>query len=106
MKFTGTITELGLDVDDCDFDVRDAVVSRDRIAIDWEEDGQLFHAVLKSSDGTYFDGHYGSPQPNSQWTMQGTKYTAADKSVLLLVKWIQTDNGFAGWTIFELQPTD
>jgi hypothetical protein len=106
MKFSGTLTELDIVFDEADYDVSEAVVAKNRIAIDWEEAGEPFHVVLTSSDGVYFEGHYGSPLPNPNWKMQGTKYTAADKGVLLIVNWFQTDNGNEGACLFELEPVD
>jgi hypothetical protein len=104
MRFGGTITDLDWDLDDYDYKVSDAILAKMRIAIDWEENGEPFHAILASTDGPHFEGHYGSPRPNSVWKLQGTKYTAG-KSVLLLLKWFQTDNGPEGVSLFRLEPT-
>ncbi len=107
MKWNGTITELGFDLDECDFDVDEAVVTRNRISIDWKEDDLVCHVVLKSSDGgETFAGNYGTPVPKKEWFMEAKKYTAADKSILLLSKWYQTDNGREGSCIIELFPAD
>lgn len=96
MKYTGTMTELGIEVDQYSFVVGDAVVTKDRLAIDWSENEVAYHAVLKSQDGTNFNGNFGATVPKTEWKIQGKKYTALDKSVVLLLRWTQEDFGRAG----------
>lgn len=104
MRYSGIVTELDLDLDDYDFDVIEAVVTKDRIAIDWKEDDQVFHVLAHSDDGVTYRGNYGSPRPIPEYVMEFTKYTSADKGLLLLAKWYQTDNGNEGSCFFELDP--
>ncbi len=105
MKFSGVVTELQRDIDDADFPVSEAVITKKRVAIDWDEHGELFHAVLYSTDGgIIYTGNYGTPIPKKNWFMTATKYDAADGSVLLLCKWVQEDDEFpnSGASFFEL----
>lgn len=102
MKYTGCMTELGIEIDEYDFKVEDAVVTKDRIAIDWQENEVLHHAVLKSIDGTNYIGNFGAALPKTEWKIQGKKYAAPDKSVVLLLRWTQEDFGRAGWVVVEL----
>jgi len=105
MKFAGTITELELDLEDYHHDIDQAVVTKNRIAMDWEEDGEKFHAVLTSTDGVNYEGNFGLTELDKKWKMDAAKYTAADKDVLLLLKWIQTDSGDEGSCIVILEPS-
>jgi hypothetical protein len=106
MKYTGCMTELGIEIDHFNFEVEDAVVTRDRIAMDWQENEVRHHAVLKSNDGTNFIGNFGAAVPKTEWKIQGKKYTAADKSMVLLLRWTQEDFGRAGWVVVELDPVN
>jgi hypothetical protein len=102
MKYTGTMTELGIEIDEYDFLIEDAVATKERIAIDWSENEIKHHAVLKSKDGTNFVGNFGTTVPKTEWKIQGKKYAAVDKSMILILRWTQEDFGRAGWVIVEL----
>jgi hypothetical protein len=107
MKCVGVITDLDQNLDDADYEISEAIVTRDRIAMDWEEDGTDFHLIARSNDGgATYQGNYGSPSPHQERTIELTKYVAADKAVLLLGKWYERDSGNEGWTIFELEQAD
>jgi hypothetical protein len=103
VKYSGVITEIEGELEDGDWIVSEAIVTDTRVCIDWIEGVQSFHAKLESDDGVTFEGHYGTPIPNSNWSMTGVKYTAADGSVLLLLKWDQSDNGIGGWAVLGLE---
>jgi len=49
--------------------------------------------------------HFGLTELDKKWKMDAAKYTAADKDVLLLLKWIQTDSGDEGSCIVILEPS-
>lgn len=102
MKYTGCMTELGIEIDNYDFNVEDAIVTRDKIAIDWRENEVLHHAVLRSRDGVNYIGNFGAKVPKTEWKIQGKKYTASDKSMVLFLRWTQEDFGRAGWVVVEL----
>ena len=107
MRYSGVITELDCDLDEYDFEISDVVVTKDRIAMDWKEDDELLHVVLRANDdGITYEGNYGSPQPDPSWKMEVTKYTAADNGILLLAKWVQADSGTSGSAIFMLEPIE
>ena len=108
MRLTGTITELDIDqFEECDYEVKEAVVTDGRVAIDWTEDGQRFHLLAESTDGgTTYQGHFGFDRPNANWIIELTRYTAVDGDVLLLAKWHQKDTGDQGACFFELSPED
>jgi hypothetical protein len=49
-------------------------------------------------------GNFGCPSPETDWVMEITRFTAKDKSELLIAKWIQRDIGRGGYSIFRLWP--
>lgn len=104
MIHKGTITELDVDLNDTDYQIREAAITSERIAIDWTEDGEPFHLVATSRDGVRYRRNYGWPKPNPDWKIELTRYNAADKSVLLLAQWFQTDNGNEGSSLIRLMP--
>jgi hypothetical protein len=100
-KLTGIIYDV--DLSEYDSKIDEAVVTRNRIAIDWEEDGETLHLLAQSKDGgCSYVGNYGSPQPNKNWVMELTRYTATDGSVILIGYWRQKDTGNEGSCLFEL----
>ena len=106
MRHHGTYTELEIDIDETDGDIREAVVTESKISIDWVEDDVEFYASLHSTDGIEYQGTFGEPVLDNACRMSGTKYTAADGSVLLLASWIRDDRGMSGSCYFELEPEE
>jgi hypothetical protein len=100
-KMTGILFDI--DLSEYDWEIDEAVVTKSKIALDWEENGELFHLLAVSHDeGCTYSGKYGSPQPNPDWTMELTRYTAVDRSVFLVAYWHQTDTGNEGSCVFQL----
>jgi hypothetical protein len=94
-------------IEECDYDVNEAVVTDRTIAIDWTEDGEKFHLLAKSSDGgVTYQGHFGWGVLNNNWMMEITRYTAADGDILLLANGHRKDTGDAGACLFEIWPND
>jgi hypothetical protein len=107
MKFEGIMTDLEIDIDEYDWEIEDAVLTASKIALDWTEDGEQFHLVAHSKDGGHtYKGNYGYPAPNKDWVMELERYSGPNKSVLLIARWHQTDNGNAGANLIELTPKD
>jgi hypothetical protein len=103
MRLTGTATELDMDLEEYDYEVVEAVVTAQRIAIDWIENGEKFHVVAVSTDGgTTYRGTFGCTDPEPGWVMEIARYTAKNKTELLLAEWLQTDIGRAGSSVFRL----
>jgi hypothetical protein len=103
MRLTGIFTEVGLDWEDDSSKVIEAVVTSQRIAIDWIENEEKFHVVATSSDGGLtYKGRFGCPSPEDGWVMEITRFTAKNKAELLIAKWVQEDNGREGCNIFRL----
>ena len=85
--------------------VAEAVVTPERIAVDWIENGVRYHLLAKSRDGGLtYEGNYGMFRPEDQWVIKLTRYTAIDGSTLLLADWHEKDSGNAGNSLFELRP--
>ena len=105
MKCSGVVTELEIEMDEADFAVTEAVVTKNRISIDWDEYGKVFNVVMNSTDGgATYEGIYGDPRPNANWSMTATRYDSANGSILLLAEWVQEDGGKSGVCMFELDP--
>jgi hypothetical protein len=85
--------------------VVEAVVTPERTALDWIEQGVRYHLLAHSRDGGLtYQGHYGMFRPESQWTIELKRYTAVDGSVFLTARWYEKDSGNEGTSLFELQP--
>ena len=84
--------------------VAEAVVTPDRIALDWIENGVRYHLLAHSKDGGLtYQGNYGMFRPEEQWTIELTRYTAVDGSVVLMANWYEKDSGNEGSSMFELE---
>jgi len=84
--------------------VAEAVVTPERIALDWIEQGVRYHLLAHSRDGGLtYQGNYGMFRPEEQWTIELTRYTAIDGSVILLANWYEKDSGHEGVSMFELK---
>jgi hypothetical protein len=84
--------------------VAEAVVTSERIALDWIEDGVRYHLLAHSRDGGLtYQGNYGMFRPEEQWTIELIRYTAIDGSVILMANWYEKDSGNEGYSMFELK---
>jgi len=84
--------------------VAEAVVTPERIALDWIENGVRYHLLAHSKDGGLtYQGNYGMFRPEEQWTIELTRYTAVDGSVVLMANWYEKDSGNEGSSMFELK---
>ena len=102
MKLTGTRHD-GPDWE-ASHRVAEAVVTPDRIALDWIENGVRYHLLAHSKDGGFtYQGNYGMFRPEEQWTIELTRYTAMDGSVVLMANWYEKDSGNEGSSMFELK---
>jgi hypothetical protein len=85
--------------------IEQAVVTPDRIALDWVELGVRYHLLAHShDDGLTYQGHYGMFRPEEDWLAEITRYTAVDESVVLFCDWHEKDSGRAGSCMFRLKP--
>ena len=89
---------------DATYRVAEAVVTPERIALDWIENGVRYHLLAHSRDGGLtYQGNYGMFRPEDQWVIELTRYTAVDGSALLLANWYEKDSGNEGSSMFELK---
>lgn len=102
MKLNGIWFDVeGLDEYTCV--ISDAVVTKEKLALDWTEDGSFFHALLTSTDGgTWYFGTYGSPGPEAGCHMEAQRFDAKSGEVLLRVKWFRKDTGYEGFGVIHL----
>ena len=85
--------------------VAEAIVTPERIALDWIENGVRYHLLARSQDsGLTYKGNYGMFRPEEQWVIELTRYAAIDGSVVLLAYWYEKDSGNEGTSMFELKP--
>lgn len=101
MAFSGWIFD-DVPLDEYDYDVKEAVVTDTRIAIDWDEEGTIFHLKASSTDGVMYQGNYGTPRPDSTCHMELTRYLSREGDELLIGKWTDLESGATGMCIFEL----
>lgn len=101
MKLTGFGFELEK-LKECDFTVKECVITDTKIAMDFEDAGTPMHALLHSSDGTTYNGHFGAPLPEKAAVMEAYRYRATDGETLLLISWHRTDDGREGSSIVRL----
>lgn len=87
-------------------DVKEAVVTNTKIAMDWEEGDELLHALLHSEDGgSVYKGNFGSPKPEKGCDMEATRFTSKNGEVLLWLTWKRKDRGVGGISIVHLAST-
>jgi hypothetical protein len=87
--------------------VAEAIVTPDRIALDWIEHGVRYHLLARSQDGGHtYHGNYGMFQPEEQWEIELVRYAARDGSVVLCGTWHDKDTGNEGSSMFKLQPEE
>ena len=85
--------------------VAEAVVTPERIALDWIENGVRYHLLAHSQDGGLtYQGNCGMFRPEEQWVIELTHYTAVDGSAVLLADWYEKDSGNGGSSMFKLKP--
>lgn len=102
MKCFGTSYDVeGLDA--YTYDIPVAIVTDERIAIEWDEDEGRFLGVLHSTDGgNHYTGSFGLRGPQPGCEMEAWRYQSHDGDVLLWLKWSREDNGNGGTNIMCL----
>jgi hypothetical protein len=84
--------------------ITDAVVTANRLAIDWHEGGYVGHLVAETTDGMLFRGTM-SYQPASGGSHQyELRLYRSDKDVLLFGTWLDVSSGEEGRWTFVLTP--
>lgn len=102
MRLSGQMYEVE-GMDEYEGDVQDAVVTNERIAMDWEEDGEALHAVLHSTDGGYsYKGTFGEPVLDPNCLMEAWRFKSLAGDELLWATWYRKDTGFGGTSFFHL----
>jgi hypothetical protein len=85
--------------------VQEAIVTTERIALDWIENGLRYHLLAHSHDGGLaYRGNYGMFRPEKDWLAEITCYTGSDGSAVLFCDWHEKDSGRAGSWMYRLKP--
>jgi hypothetical protein len=81
--------------------VEQAVVTEDRISIDWSQDGRPGYLIAKSTGGTQFQGRYGHRQEESDYECELTLFKS-DHEVLLFGTWRDQNSARKGTLVVRL----
>jgi hypothetical protein len=79
----------------------DAVITANRIALDWDHNGQQGHLIAKSTNGIHFSGRYGYGRKSPGFECELTLYKSNHED-LLYGTWRQLDTGQVGTLILRL----
>jgi len=82
-----------------------AVIQKDRISIDFIEDGETGHleATYDAADSLY-RGNYGYPRPDTNYRAELRLYIATNGDGLLFGRWWWADGTATGYWLFRLSP--
>lgn len=94
----------GFVYEEVDFHFTEAIVTKDRIAIDWNEEGTKAGLVAHSTDGSSYSGNMGFPRPDEEGFAEFRLYKAKDGELVLLGKWWRTDATNGGSWLLRLHP--
>ena len=90
-KLAGFMRETPDDFDsDHDFRIRECVLTNEKLTMDWEEEGDKYHARLFSSDGIVYRGTFGVPMLNEDCRMEAVRHQFNENTVLLAT-WSRKD---------------
>jgi hypothetical protein len=89
-----------------DFPITDVVVAKDRISIDWAEEGQTVNVVLSSDDGVVYRGSYRYRGYELQYYAELRLYRDARGELLLMGRWWRVDFGDQGNWLVRLTPAN
>ena len=103
MRYTGQISEI--DTEDFDYVVTEAILTNERVAIDWEEGGEPFHLLAQSRDGgRTYRGTCGMPRPDPDMEVRLTRLDTFDTVPRLLVYWVIHSVGDEFCSLIQLEP--
>ena len=101
LKYTGSMYyPAGVIGEDCK--ITEAIISQNRISIDWPEEGNRGHLEASSTDGINFRGNYGYPVPSKDLVFELKRYDA-NKEILFFGTWHERDVGDQGIWIIVLE---
>ncbi len=106
MKYTGTVTELNslCSLTQPDWDLDEVIITKDRIAIGWQENEADYGFVIYPHDDALveYSGRMTIRQrPSLVGHVSAYRWNVVGKGVLLLAKW--EIDGNAGICMFELE---
>jgi len=106
MNYTGDVFDSkDLDLWEPDYQLERALVTEDKMLLDWHEGDNFFSSRLTSTDGGYtYEGIFGAPVANEDWEIKAYRYSAPNGEVALLIQWQQHDHGWDGCCVVRLKP--
>jgi len=78
------------------YEITGAVISDNRISIDWVEGGEAGHLEANSTDGSYFRGNFGYTKPDPANSFELRRFTSG-QDVLLFGTWLNQSGDEGGW---------
>jgi hypothetical protein len=78
-----------------------AVVTADRLSLDWNQDGRTGYLIAKSTNGNHFQGRYGYRQEKSEYDCELTLFQAKHED-LLYGTWRERNSDRQGSLVIRL----
>lgn len=100
MRFGGSVSDYLED----DGTVFEAIVTRKRISIDWQEDGDQQCLMATSQDGQAYRGTFGFGRPSPNCPIHLELFKSKSGEVILIGNWRDDDDGDGGRILFRLFP--
>jgi|AMFO01.1.fsa_nt_gi hypothetical protein len=103
MRYGGQITEV--DAEDFDYEIDEAILTDERVAIDWKEEGEHFHLLAQSRDGgRTYQGHFGAPRPDPDNEVRLTRLDTFDNVPRLFAHWVVHSDGNEFRSLINFEP--
>ncbi len=106
MRYKGYLSDFALD--EYDAEIKEAVLTEERVAIDWVEDGENYHLLAHSKDGgRTYDGTYGvsadgTPRLDPNLRVRLTRLLVFDDTPRLVAHWLADGGTVDVQSLFEL----
>ncbi len=85
--------------------ISDAIITENRLAIDWLEDGYPASLIVTSDDGLQYQGTFGYPAPEERYRVEFRRFNDQTGEVILIGRWWQSDMAEGGNWMLRLSVT-
>lgn len=103
MRYAGCMYDL--DLNQYDHSIKDAILTEERVAVDWVEAEEGFHLLAYSRDrGRTYEGTYGTPRPEPLLKVRLTRLLTFDDVPRLVAYWFNVDTGDEMTSLLEFEP--
>jgi hypothetical protein len=99
MKYKGLLFWVEDDIDACT--ITDAVITKERLLLDWVQEGDPAHLDAVSADGSTYCGNFGFPSPEATLQME-LHFFRGKRGAILYGIWRDTSTGEKGNYLFLL----